>query len=348
MLAEYIKALALIFVAEMGDKTQILAMLFSMKYKVSKVLIGVFIGALLNHGIAVAFGKYIGGFIPTYILQMIAGVAFIGFALWTVLEKEDDEETSIEGSSKNSGLKKSAIITVALAFFVGELGDKTQLTAITLSVDSVYPLFILMGTVSGMVLTSGLGIFVGSKLGSKLSDDFLKIISVSVFTIFGAIKLATATPEKWVNGISITAFVLMLVSLIVLLTRKVIRWRTSTAKTTFQKTAQEVYDYFNKISDSVDELCKGISHCGSCQGTQCAVGYLKNLVGTFIDTGIIHDQEALQKEIIYIKDKFDTDKLKHILDVTVASLEAHYDERINYVRIVVEMLLFGKSSEWPS
>jgi putative Ca2+/H+ antiporter (TMEM165/GDT1 family) len=347
MFAEYIKALLLIFVAEMGDKTQILAMLFSMKYKVSKVLIGVFIGSLLNHGIAVAFGKYIGGFIPTYILQMIAGFAVIGFALWTVLEKADDEETSIENGSKKDGLKKSAIITVALAFFIGELGDKTQLTAITLSVDSVYPLLILMGTVSGMVLTSGLGIFVGSKLGSKISDTFLKIISVGVFTIFGAIKLLTATPTKWVNGISILAFTIMILILIVLLTRKIILWRTVTTETRFQKTSQNVYDYYNKISHSVDDLCKGIAHCGECQGTHCAVGYMKNLVKTFVDTGIIHNDMALQTQIVYIKDKFDRGKLIHILDITARSLDEHFDVQINYVREIVEMLLLDQKLEWP-
>src|SRR5690606_22932798 len=146
--------------AEMGDKTQILAMAFATQYQVKKVLMGVFLGSLLNHGIAVALGSYLSSVIPINTIQIIAGISFVGFALWTLKNDDDDEE---EGDSKG---KFGPVFTVAMAFFIGELGDKTQLTAITLSVDASYPVFILLGTVSGMILTSSLGIYVGSKIGN--------------------------------------------------------------------------------------------------------------------------------------------------------------------------------------
>ena len=173
MLQEFIKSLFLIFMAEMGDKTQILAMAFATQFKIPEVLLGVFIGSLLNHGIAVGVGACISTIIPIRTIQIIAGVLFIGFALWTLAEEEEEEN--------HKRKKFGPVITVAIAFFIGELGDKTQLAAITLSSTANFPIFVLMGTVTGMVFTSTLGIFVGSKIGCKVSKLTMKIISSAVF-----------------------------------------------------------------------------------------------------------------------------------------------------------------------
>src|SRR5690606_14975105 len=91
MIQEMIKALFLIFVAEMGDKTQILAMAFATRFPVRKVLAGIGLGVLLNHGLAVLLGSYLSQVVPIKTIQMIAGAAFVGFALWT-LKPEDEEE----------------------------------------------------------------------------------------------------------------------------------------------------------------------------------------------------------------------------------------------------------------
>ncbi len=92
-------------------------------------------------------GKYISDFLPTNIIQIVAGVVFISFAFWT-LKVEDDEDKDEEQK-----YKFGPVLTVALAFFIGELGDKTQLTAITLATNTSYPLAILGGTVLGMIMT---------------------------------------------------------------------------------------------------------------------------------------------------------------------------------------------------
>lgn len=229
MITEYFQSLFLIFVAEMGDKTQILAMMFATQFKVSKVFIGIFIGSLLNHGLAVAFGSYIGGMIPSFILQMIAGTAFIGFAIWTL--RESDEEKKETSSHRSYG----AVITVALAFFVGELGDKTQLTAITLAVDAVFPIIVLMGTVSGMLVTSGIGIVIGSQLGDKIPDVFIKIASGSVFMIFGIIKLYNATPSNYVNPYTVTIFIGVIGYGILLLIKKILEIKNSGQDSVYNK-----------------------------------------------------------------------------------------------------------------
>ncbi len=92
-------------------------------------------------------------------IQLIAGIMFVIFGLIALREEELEDEKN----KKSYG----PIITVAIAFFVGELGDKTQLTAMTLSAEGNYPLFILLGTTLGMIGTSGLGIYIGSRLGEK-------------------------------------------------------------------------------------------------------------------------------------------------------------------------------------
>src|SRR5690606_5883620 len=105
-------------------------------------------------------GSYLSQVVPIKTIQMIAGAAFVGFALWTL--KPEDEEEEME-----TRMQFGPAATVALAFFLGELGDKTQLTAITLAADASFPLLILAGTVTGMIATGALGIMVGKKLGDK-------------------------------------------------------------------------------------------------------------------------------------------------------------------------------------
>jgi putative Ca2+/H+ antiporter (TMEM165/GDT1 family) len=173
MIQEMVKALMLIFVAEMGDKTQILAMAFATRFPVRKVLIGIGLGAFLNHSLAVVLGSYLSRLVPINTIQMIAGAAFVGFALWTLKhDKEEDEE--------EPSFKFGPVATVSLAFFLGELGDKTQLTAITLAADAKYPLMILAGTVSGMIATGALGIIIGKKLGDKIPELGIKLLAASI------------------------------------------------------------------------------------------------------------------------------------------------------------------------
>jgi putative Ca2+/H+ antiporter (TMEM165/GDT1 family) len=213
-MAEFTKALFLVVVAEMGDKTQILAMAFATKFPVKKVLAGIFIGCLLNHGLAVIFGRCISEFIPINIVQIIAGLAFIGFALWS-LKSEEEEDECDEGKSKFG-----AVFTVSIAFFIGELGDKTQLTAITLATDAKNPIVILAGTVLGMVVTGSMGIFVGKKLGDKIPEFAIKIVATSIFMFFGLTKLYKSLPKEYLTTLNITIFIGVILAILSGLIRK--------------------------------------------------------------------------------------------------------------------------------
>ena len=140
-------ALGAVTLAEMGDKTQLLAMAFATKYKAWKVMVGVFIATILNHALAVALGTFISRneTIGMWV-KIIAAISFVLFGLWTL------RGDTLDGEDKKA-TKYGAIITVGIAFFIAELGDKTQLATIALAVKYPYnPLAILMGTTTGMMI----------------------------------------------------------------------------------------------------------------------------------------------------------------------------------------------------
>lgn len=182
MIYEFIKTFLLIFVAEMGDKTQILLMTCAARYSIIQVLIGIIIGVSLNHGLAIIIGTYISNIINIDILQIFAGAIFIVFGLFAL--KDEDN-----GKEKTKILKCGPVLTVAGTFFIGELGDKTQLTAMTIAMESNYPFVVLIGSIAGMIVIGFIGIIVGTALTKKLPSYIIKIISGLIFIVFGLIKL---------------------------------------------------------------------------------------------------------------------------------------------------------------
>lgn len=268
MIQELIRAFFFIFIAEMGDKTQILAMAFATQYSVSKVLGGVFLGSFLNHGLAIALGAYLSTLIPLDTVGIIAGISFIGFGLWGL--KYDDDEDEDEGKEAFS-----PVLTVALAFFIGELGDKTQLTALTLSTDAKYPIFILGGTVLGMIGTSAMGIYIGRKIGEKIPEFTIKVVSSGIFITFGLIKLYNTISPKFVNAYSVLTLLILLSLSIYLLLKPTLRARKAGISTPLKEVATTLYLQAQEIKEAVNDLCLGEGKCGGCDGTKCLVGFAK-------------------------------------------------------------------------
>lgn len=171
-----------VVLAEMGDKTQLLAMAFATKYKASKVMIGVFIATIFNHALAVAVGSYLMRFESAQVwIQGLASLSFIFFGLWTIRgDKLEGEE--------NRTTKYGAIVTVAVAFFLAEMGDKTQLATIALAAKfSVSPVWVLMGTLTGMMIADAIGIFIGVVMCKNISGQKIKLVSAGAFVLFGFI-----------------------------------------------------------------------------------------------------------------------------------------------------------------
>ncbi|HEY9062534.1 MAG TPA: TMEM165/GDT1 family protein [Pseudobacteroides sp.] len=338
MVQELLKAFLLIFIAEMGDKTQILAMAFATKYPAKKVLAGIFAGCLINHGLAVLLGSYISKLIPLNTVQIIAGFAFVGFALWTLKPESDEDE------DENKKSKFGPVITVAAAFFIGELGDKTQLTAITLATDAVYPLVILAGTVSGMLVTGGMGIIVGKKLGDKIPEFAIKIIAASVFMLFGVTKLYNTMPEEYLGTKYILPFAVVISAVVFWLIRGTIIRRREGKESPLIKTSRELYNYYHQARKKVEDICLGEGKCGNCQGKNCIIGYTKLLIENGLES---MDSVELDEGGKNFNKDYDKDSVLETLRITLAILknDPNNDNYSNLHRIRknLEIILLGKS-----
>ena len=335
MLTEYIGALVLIFAAEMGDKTQILAMMFATKYKMRHVLIGIFLGSFLNHGLAVAFGRLLGNFIQPNILQTIAGLAFILFSIWTLVVSDDDEEI-------DTIKKHGAIITVASAFFIGELGDKTQLTAITLAVDASYPFFILLGTVSGMLVTSSLGIFVGSKLGDKIPELGIKLGSSTIFLIFGVMKLVTSTPDNWINPLTLLIFSVTLLLTVGAIIYLFLQGVKNGELTPYRKAAEQLYQFTHQFKEAISDMCLGTKNCKYCKDQQCGIGLINHIIHEIETNALDHEHIDFLEDLLLERNKFSNNQLYHMLDITYDFLKEYKKRDIIYNEVLTIQMIIEK------
>lgn len=208
-MASFIKALLLVVVAEMGDKTQLLAMAMVSKYKAKQVLLGVLIATILNHALAVEVGSYLSSVIPMDLVKIIAAVSFLAFGLWTIRgDKLDDEE--------NKKVKFGPIVTVAIAFFLAEMGDKTQLMTITIAAENQQPIFILMGTTVGMLIADGIGILGGAWMCKHVPDIYIKWVAGVIFIFFGTLTLYNSVPTAFLGPLYIVLYLALMGLLIYL------------------------------------------------------------------------------------------------------------------------------------
>ena len=181
---DILSALALsfgvIFVAELGDKSQLMAMTFAMRYRMSTVLIGITVATALVHAVSVGIGWGLGAALPTGWISLLAGVAFLGFGAWTVRGDElTDEE---RGKAERS--QRSALFAVGGAFFLAELGDKTMLATITLATQHGW-FGTWLGSTIGMVAADALAIVVGRMLGRRLPERVITWGAATLFVLFG-------------------------------------------------------------------------------------------------------------------------------------------------------------------
>ena len=181
----FLQSFFFIAIAEMGDKTQLVALSFATKYKPAKVLIGIFIGTLVVHLFSVIIGEKISAFIPMQYLKILIVLSFVGFGIWTLKGDTCDVK-------ERNKYKLGPIATVAIAFFLAELGDKTQLATISLAAQYSSFVGVWMGSTFGMVLADGIAIIVGIIVGKKLPEKLIQYASAGVFIIFGAIVIVCA------------------------------------------------------------------------------------------------------------------------------------------------------------
>lgn len=199
----FIKALLLVVVAEMGDKTQLLAMAMASKYKARQVMLGVLIATIFNHALAVVVGTYLSSLIPMDTVKLVAGFAFLVFGLWTLRGDSYEDE-----DKKKS--KFGPVLTVTIAFFFAEMGDKTQLMTIAIAADSNQPLWILAGTTCGMLIADAIGILGGAWMCKNVPDKYMKWIPGLIFLFFGSLTVYEASPDAWVSVPAIIIYLFLL------------------------------------------------------------------------------------------------------------------------------------------
>jgi putative Ca2+/H+ antiporter (TMEM165/GDT1 family) len=174
----FLASLGFVLLAEMGDKTQLLAMAFATRYRADKVLLAVFLATVINHALAVVTGHFLSKVIPFDIISFAAALSFVGFGIWTIhgdhLEGEDKKNTRF-----------GPVATVAIAFFFAEMGDKTQLATISLAVQYSNMAAVLVGTTLGMVIADAVGITIGILMKKHIPDRAIKWVSAFAFILFG-------------------------------------------------------------------------------------------------------------------------------------------------------------------
>ena len=173
------------FIAEMGDKTQLMLIALTSKYKLRDIICGTAIAILVLNGLAVLAGGLVSELIPEWLIKMIAAFAFLYFAASTIAGDEEEEE---EGSRSKI---QFAPLAVFCTFFVAELGDKTQLTAITFGANEGMSaaLVVWIGCSLGLFAADILGMLVGYLLKSKIPDGLLNTLAFAIFSIFGVYTL---------------------------------------------------------------------------------------------------------------------------------------------------------------
>jgi putative Ca2+/H+ antiporter (TMEM165/GDT1 family) len=177
------QSLLFIALAEMGDKTQLVALAFATRYRARVVLAGVFVATLVVHLISVGIGEMLGLMISPFWLTMAAGAAFIGFGVWTL------RGDALDGDETSAVRRFGPFLTVAIAFFLAELGDKTMLATVTLASQLQDAVPVWLGSTLGMVIADGLAVVVGLVIGKRLPTRAIKYGSAAVFIVSGVATL---------------------------------------------------------------------------------------------------------------------------------------------------------------
>jgi Ca2+/H+ antiporter, TMEM165/GDT1 family len=208
----FITSLLFVVLAEMGDKTQLLGMAFATRYRWQTVMWGVFIATVLNHLFAVIVGDYITKFVPLNYVQIVAAASFILFGLWTIRGDQ------LEGEDRERSL--NPFWTVTIAFFIAEMGDKTQLATIALAAKFHMIVPVWLGTTAGMMIANAIGIIIGVVLGKQMPERLVKWGAAVIFILFGLIGLYDALPKEVMTVPVIAASL----AVIAILTYVIARW----------------------------------------------------------------------------------------------------------------------------
>lgn len=173
--------------AEIGDKTQLLAFILAARFKKPvPIIAGILCATLVNHGLAGALGAWITATISPEILRWILGASFLGMALWTLVpDKIEEEESRV---AHRFGVFGATLIT----FFLAEMGDKTQIATVALAAHYASPVLVVIGTTLGMLVADVPAVFIGEKLAARIPMKLVHSIAAAIFAVLGIATLLGA------------------------------------------------------------------------------------------------------------------------------------------------------------
>lgn len=170
--------------AEMGDKTQLLAFILAARFKKPvPIILGILAATLLNHGLAGAVGSWVTTVLSPDVLRWILGLSFLAMAVWTLIpDKIEEEETQV---AQRLGVFGATFIT----FFLAEMGDKTQIATVALAASYAAPLLVIAGTTLGMLIADVPAVFVGDRFAAKIPMRLVHSIAAAIFAVLGLLAL---------------------------------------------------------------------------------------------------------------------------------------------------------------
>lgn len=173
--------------AEIGDKTQLLAFILAARFKKPLLIIaGIFLATIVNHGLAGALGAWITATITPEVLRWVLGASFLAMAVWTLIpDKIEEEETQV---AQRFGVFGATLVT----FFLAEMGDKTQIATVAMAAHYPDPLLVVAGTTLGMLIADVPAVFAGDKLANKIPMKLVHSIAAGIFALLGVATLLGA------------------------------------------------------------------------------------------------------------------------------------------------------------
>ncbi len=173
--------------AEIGDKTQLLAFLLAARFKKPlPIILGILVATLVNHALAGAVGAWITTMITPQVLRWILGLSFIGMAIWTLIPDEiEEDETKL---TNRFGVFGATLVT----FFLAEMGDKTQVATVAMAAHYATPVLVVLGTTLGMMIANVPAVFIGEKLAARIPMKLVHAVAAGIFAVLGVATLLGA------------------------------------------------------------------------------------------------------------------------------------------------------------
>ena len=173
--------------AEIGDKTQLLAFILAARFKKPlPIILGILAATLVNHGLAGALGAWITAVVQPQVLRWVLGLSFIAMAIWTLIpDTMDEDDTKV---AQHLGVFGATLIT----FFLAEMGDKTQIATVAMAAHYGTPLVVVIGTTLGMLLADVPAVFLGDKLAGRIPMRLVHAIAAAIFAALGVATLLGA------------------------------------------------------------------------------------------------------------------------------------------------------------